>query len=381
MSSKERKQHPRQNEQGRGGTSDPGLLRGIGSEAASRPAPADSLVTGAGVSGSWSAPRPGDGVRICAFGPGVMVLGKRRKLERVKLVIFLHEATLSIVSTGIRRAETEDYDLSAMLARWVVPRPLRPVPVAVSRDSFTGMPWAAGLDAEVIGKHDAARSMIPHSLLVTDTPADYHSVRFRSICQGLGISIQECSGGPRAKSLVERVLCSVDALFAVYLPGYTGGGRGLRGRALDQERGLLDEYALAELFERWVSVDWQNKLNPGLRDPINPEVISTPNSMCDAMYGPRASAPIPLTSADYIGLMPIVYRTIQRDGIHIRYRRYNSAELQRCRQSQLCVGEQLAPWPVRMDPYNPTAVWIRNKEDDSWIQCNWMNSDAGGAFR
>jgi hypothetical protein len=72
---------------------------------------------------------PGQAVSVGTSGFEFMVLGEDGNLQRVKLVLFLHEATLSIVSTGITRAGSEDFDLPGLLARWVMPRPLRPAPV------------------------------------------------------------------------------------------------------------------------------------------------------------------------------------------------------------------------------------------------------------
>jgi hypothetical protein len=75
-------------------------------------------------------------------------------------------------------------------------------------------------------------------------------------------------------------------------------------------------------------------------------------------------------------MMPIVYRTIQLDGIQIHYRRYDSPYLQRYRLSPSYTTGHKRKWAVRIDPNNPAAVWVRDPEDSSWIQCDWMNQDA-----
>lgn len=320
---------------------------------------------------------PGHDVQVDTSDFNLLALGDDGKPERVKLVIFLDKATRSIISTGVRRVATKGYDLSCMLAHCVVPRPLRPTVAAFNEYELTDMPWAAGLSAEEVGKYDTARPFIVPSRIVTDNGADYLSTTFRSACQRLGISITECSiRTPTDKPNVERAFDAIKTLFAQYLPGYTGGEVGRRGRSPEKDAGLLDIYTLAELFERWVAVVWQNRPQDGLRDPLCPGVVHTPNSMYMAMFDATGFVPLPLTADDYIAMMPIMYRTIQLDGIQIHYRRYDSPYLQRYRLSPSYTTGHKRKWAVRIDPNNPAAVWVQDPEDNSWIQCDWMNQDA-----
>lgn len=322
---------------------------------------------------------PGHEVQIDTSDFDILVLGDDGKSERVKLVIFLDKATRSIISTGVRRMATKGFDLACMLAQCVVPRPLRPVVTAFNEFELAEMPWAAGLSADDVGKYDTARPFIVPARIVTDNGADYLSTTFRSACQRLGISITDCSiPTPTDKPNVERAFDAVKTLFAQYLPGYTGGEVGRRGRAPDKDSGLLDIYTLSELFERWITVVWQNRPQDGLRDPLFPGVVHTPNSTYMAMFDATGFVPLPLTGDDYIAMMPIVYRTIQLDGIQIHYRRYDSPYLQRYRLSPSYTTGHKRKWAVRIDPNNPAAVWVQDPEDSSWIQCDWMNQDAFG---
>jgi putative transposase len=320
---------------------------------------------------------PGHEVQVDNSDFNMLVLGDDGKPERVKLVIFLDKATRSIISTGVRRVATKGFDLSCMLAHCVVPRPLRPTVAAFDEYELADMPWAAGLSAEEVGKYDTARPFIVPSRIVTDNGADYLSTTFRSACQRLGISITECSiRTPTDKPNVERAFDAIKTLFAQYLPGYTGGEVSRRGKSPEKDAGLLDIYTLAELFERWVAVVWQNRPQDGLRDPLCPGVVHTPNSMYMAMFDATGFVPLPLTADDYIAMMPIMYRTIQLDGIQIHYRRYDSPYLQRYRLSPSYTTGHKRKWAVRIDPNNPAAVWVQDPEDNSWIQCDWINQDA-----
>lgn len=320
---------------------------------------------------------PGHEVQVDTSDFELLVLGGDGKPERVKLVIFLDKATRSIISTGIRRTAIRGFDLSCMLAQCVVPRPLRPVDTAFNEYELTETPWAAGLSSEQVGKYDTCRPFIVPSRIVTDNGSDYLSTTFRSACQRLGISITECSiRTPTDKPNVERAFDAIKTLFAQYLPGYTGGEVSRRGRSPEKDFGLLDIYSLADLFERWVTVVWQNRPQGGLRDPLCPGVVHTPNSMYMAMFDATGFVPIPLTADDYIAMMPIEYRTIQLDGIQLNYRRYDSPGLQRYRLSPSYTAGHKRKWPVRTDPNNPAAVWVQDPEDASWIQCDWMNQDA-----
>ncbi|MFJ5696542.1 Mu transposase C-terminal domain-containing protein [Arthrobacter sp. NPDC093139] len=322
---------------------------------------------------------PGHEVQVDTSDFDILVLDDDGKSQRVKLVIFLDKATRSIISTGIRRVATKGFDLSCMLAQCVVPRPLRPAVAAFNEFELAEMPWAAGLSSEEVGKYDTTRPFIVPARIVTDNGSDYLSTTFRSACQGLGISITECSiRTPTDKPNVERAFDAIKTLFAQYLPGYTGGEVSRRGKSPEKDAGLLDIYTLAELFERWVTVIWQNRPQDGLRDPLCPGVVHTPNSMYMAMFDATGFVPIPLTAADYIAMMPIEYRTIQMDGIQIQYRRYDSPDLQRYRLSPSYVTGHKRKWAVRTDPNNPAAVWVQDPEDQSWIQCDWMNQDAFG---
>lgn len=203
---------------------------------------------------------PGHEVQVDTSDFDILVLDDDGKPERVKLVIFLDKATRSIISTGVRRIATKGFDLACMLAQCVVPRPLRPVTTAFNEFELMDMPWAAGLSAEDVGRYDTARPFIVPARIVTDNGADYLSATFRSACRSLGISITECSiRTPTDKPNVERAFDAVKTLFAQYLPGYTGGEVGRRGRSPDKDAGLLDIYTLAELFERWITVVWQNR--------------------------------------------------------------------------------------------------------------------------
>ncbi|MCD4849697.1 Mu transposase C-terminal domain-containing protein [Arthrobacter sp. AK01] len=238
------------------------------------------------------------------------------------------------------------------------------------------MPWARHLSLDEVAAYDLTRPFIKPQRIMTDNGKDYLSSTFMSACETFGVDITRSAiHTPTDKPNVERAFHTIKTKFVQYLPGNTGGSVDRRGAAVEKED-LLDIYTLAELFDRWVSVVWQNMTHEALRDPLDPRVIHSPNSMYMAMFDMTGFVPVPLSPEDYIALLPTLERTIQADGINVDYRRYDSPELGPYRLQPSGRSDTGGKWVIHYNPHNPAAVWVRHPETGEWMECRWMNKDA-----
>jgi hypothetical protein len=326
---------------------------------------------------------PGHEVQVDSSPFDVMVVigidqesGKLR-VGRANLVIMLDKATQSIIATSVRLQGVKGVDLAFMLAQCLTPRRLRPEGlVAFNEYELAEMPWAKFLSADEAARFETTRPFIKPQRIMKDNGSDYASAVFESACSQFGIDTTSAAiHTPTDKPNVERAFHTIKTKFAQYLPGYTGGSVDHRGEHPEKED-LLDVYTLAELFERWVAIVWQNMRHESLRDPLVPSIVHSPNSMYMAMFPMTGYVPLPLSADDYIALLPTELRTIQMDGIQIDYRRYDAHDLHPYRLQGSTDASRGGKWTVHYNPHDPSAVWIRDPEGSGWIQCDWMNRDA-----
>lgn len=296
---------------------------------------------------------------------------------RANLVIMLDKATQSIIASSIRVSGVKGVDLAFMLAECLTPRTLRPQGLTAFNElELAEMPWARFLSADEAARCDTTRPFIKPQRIMKDNGLDYVSDVFESACTQFGIDTTSAAlHTPTDKPNVERAFHTIKTKFAQYLPGYTGGSVDRRGEHPEQED-LLDVYTLAELFDRWIGIVWQNMQHESLRDPLVPSIIHSPNSMYMAMFPMTGFVPLPLVPDDYIALLPIKLRTIQRVGVEIDYRRYDAPELHPYRKRPSPGNGPKGKWEVHYNPHDPSAVWIRDPQTSGWIQCDWMNRDA-----
>jgi putative transposase len=320
---------------------------------------------------------PGHEIQIDSSPFDIIVLDDGGNPVRANLTIMIDACTRSIIASSVTLGGTRGIDHAFLLAQALVPAELRPGGEHYAKYELPIMPWAKLLTDEEAAGYDTSRPFIAPQRIITDNGADYVSSVFRNACIQLEIDITESSTyTPTDKAIVERTFKSIRTLFAMNLPGYTGGTVTDRGKNPGADEGLLNIWELTELFDRWVSIVWQNRPHDGLQDPLDPSIIHTPNSMYMASFDITGFIPMPLTAREYIALMPIHYRTIQADGITIDYRRYDSALLQDYRLADSGDSKNNGKWAVKYHPNDPSAVWVKDPETQEWIECLWMNGDA-----
>ena len=152
---------------------------------------------------------------------------------------------------------------------------------------------------------------------------------------------------------------SVGTLFVQYLPGYLGSSVERRGKNAEHAA-VLSIVELQDLLDEWVVTHWQNRPHEGLRDPLTPGVVLSPNEMYASMLSVSGYIPAPLGHDDFIELLPWVHRKIGSEGLRIHRRVYDAPALDIFRHTRS--GRKDGLWEIRLDPYDVTRVFIRLPE-------------------
>jgi putative transposase len=174
-----------------------------------------------------------------------------------------------------------------------------------------------------------------------------------------------------SKPHIERAFAAIDSGFTQYLAGYVGPNVVRRGQdPAGEARWTLAE--VQNLLELWIVGVWQNWPHSGLRHPAMPRKDLTPNEAYAALAGVAPGVSVALTTDDYIGLLPVAWRSIQPYGINFEGLHYDSPDLHEYR----CVDSGLPEpargrWEIRYDPYRMNAIFLRDHKRVRWIQAEW----------
>ena len=321
--------------------------------------------------------RPGEQVQIdtntidilCRYADGVT--------RRAELTIAVDVATRSIL-TGVIAPTTKAVDAVAVLARIVVPEPLRPGWPESLMFAHSTLPFdrLVGIDARFAQAE--ARPVILPDTLVCDRGSVYMSETFLRACRGLGISVQPARPyTPTDKGVVERTFASINSLFCQYVNGYVGSSVVMRGKDPAAEA-TFNIGQLQELFDEWVVAVWQNRPHEFLTNVWGQNRPVSPNEAYSAMVARSGYVPIPRSAIDYVELLPARWRVINEDGVTIDNRVYDAAELNPYRRSDSGIAAMHGRWEVHCDPYDVTVVWIRNHHHGGWITAPWVHRDLVG---
>lgn len=324
--------------------------------------------------GSRTALRPGEQVQIDTTRLDVMVRIDEVTIGRPELTIMLDVATRSILAAVLRPEGTKSMDLVVVLGRALVPYSHRPDGARETRQLISTA-WAEDvlIDQARFERLRAAQPFIFPETITTDRGRTYLSTHFRAACETLGISlITAAPHTPTDKPHVERTFESIASLFLLHARGYVGRSVEHRGRDVEsQSEQLLTIAQMQEMLEDWVAVEWQNRSHDGLRDPLHPKIALSPNEMCRAFRHVVPELHVPLKRDDFIALLPVTHRRINRYGVTIDHRVYDSKRLAEYRRRQSPVKSKQGRWPVRVDPYNLHVVWL--DVDGEFIPLRWSN--------
>ncbi len=318
--------------------------------------------------------RPGEVVQIDTTPLDVMVVLDEGVIGRAELTKVIDGATRTICSAVLRPAGTKAVDAALLLARMLVPEPMRPGWADALRMKMSGLPHEQLTAIDERLAHAAAKPVIVPDTIVCDRGSVYLSQTFLSACERLGISVQPAHPyTPTDKPIVERTFSSINTLLCQYLAGYTGRSTEHRGAdvAADAVWKISD---LQDLLDEWIVACWQNRPHDGLRDPDSPGRALTPNEAYAAHVAAAGYLPVALTGEDYVELLPATWRTINDYGIRIDYRTYDSGDLNPLRRQDSGVAAKRGLWEVHYDPYDLSQVWLRDHHHDGgWIPVPWTH--------
>jgi hypothetical protein len=317
------------------------------------------------------AARPGQQVQIDSTPIDVMVLLESGMPVRADLTIAVDVATRTICAAVLRPVGTKAVDAALLLARMLVPEPMRPGWAAALRMSASRLPHARLLDVDARMEMVAAKPVIVPDTIVVDGGKVFVSDMFIRACARLGVSVQDCRPGtPTDKGIVEATFAAINTLFCQHVAGYTGSNTQLRGDRVSAEAAwtLPD---LHDLLDEWLLCGWQCRPHDALRDPYFPRTVLSPNDKYAALVAAAGYLPLTLTGEDYLELLPVAWRAINDYGIRIDYRTYDSPGLGPWRRQHSGIAARRGLWEVHQDPYDLSQVFVRTP--DGWVTAPWTH--------
>jgi len=317
------------------------------------------------------AARPGEQVQIDSTPIDVMVLLESGMPARADLTIAVDVATRTICAAVLRPVGTKAVDAALLLARMLVPEPMRPGWAGALRMSASRLPHARLVDVDARMELAAAKPVIVPDTIVIDGGKVFVSDTFIRACARLGISVQNCRPAtPTDKGIVEATFDAINTLLCQHVAAYTGSNTTLRGDLVDAQAAWTVP-DLQDLLDEWLLIGWQCRPHDALRDPYFPRRAVSPNDRYAALVAAAGYLPLTLSGEDYLELLPVAWRAINDYGVRIDYRTYDSPELGRWRRQHSGVTAKRGLWEVHYDPYDLSRVFVRTP--DGWVIADWTH--------
>lgn len=328
-----------------------------------------------GVFSEVPASAPGELVQIDSTPLDVLVRMDGGAAVKIEMTAVVDIATRTIAA-AVLCPHAKSVDAAALMARAMVPEPMRPGWPEALAMANSALPYRRMLAADERLEQAAARPVIIPETVVCDHGRVFISHNFQAACRHLGISLQPAhKATPTDKGVVERTLGSVASLFAQYVAGYAGADPARRGRGLESGP-LWSLPELQELLDEWIIASWQVRPHSALRDPGAPRCVLSPNQMYAALLESSGYIPATLSGNDYIELLPTRWQTVGAAGIRFGYRTYDGPELGPLRHSDSGIRERKGRWQVHYDPYDITRIWVRDRRREQgrqWITVYWKH--------
>ncbi|GGK35331.1 Mu transposase C-terminal domain-containing protein [Nocardia camponoti] len=319
---------------------------------------------------TWAA-RPGQHVQIDTTPLDVLAMFDDGVARRVELTAAVDVATRTITAALLRPVGTKAVDASLLLARMLVPEPMRPGWPEVLRMSVSRLPHRSLSDIDARMADAAAKPVIVPEVIGCDRGKVFLSETFERSCERLGISVLPSHPRtPTDNPVIERTFQSINSLFCQYVCGYVGRDVTRRGATVEAEA-LWSLAQLQDLFDEWV-MHWQRRPHEGLLSPDTARPVS-PNEMYSVLVSAAGYLPLVLTGEDYVELLPAQWRTINDYGVRIDRRTYDDMALNPYRRQNSGVASRNGAWEVRYDPYDLSHVFIRNHREGGWIRAAWTH--------
>ena len=198
------------------------------------------------------AARPGEQVQIDSTPIDVLVLLDNGVPVRADLTIAVDVATRTICAAVLRPVGTKAVDAALLLARMLVPEPMRPGWSAALRMSASRLPHARLLDIDARMELAAARPVIVPDTIVIDGGKVFVSDTFTRACDRLGVSVQRARPRtPTDKAIVEATFGSINTLFCQHVAAYTGSNTDAARPRRDRRRGRCRSCRICSMSGCW----------------------------------------------------------------------------------------------------------------------------------
>ncbi|NYS18545.1 DDE-type integrase/transposase/recombinase [Streptomyces sp. SJ1-7] len=315
------------------------------------------------------ADRPGEQVQIDSTPLDVMVVLDSGLTARADLTIAVDVATRTVCAAVLRPVGTKAVDASLLLARMLVPEPMRPGWSSSLRMAASRLPHMRLLDVDARMEEAAAKPVIVPDSVVIDGGKVFISDTFVRACERLGVSVQRARPRtPTDKAIVEATFSSINTLFTQHLAGYTGRDVSRRGERVEG-RAIWTVPELQDLLDEWLLAGWQARPHSALRDPFRPKRAMSPNDKYASLVAACGYLPLVLRGEDYMELLPVAWRAINDYGIQISYRTYDSPGLGSLRREHSGISAKRGLWEVHYDPYDLSQVFVRTPS--GWVNAPW----------
>lgn len=319
-----------------------------------------------------TAARPGEIVQVDSTRLDVMAVLDDGVVARPEMTIAVDVTTRTICAALLRPTGTKGVDAAVLLARMLVPEPMRPGWSQTLAMADSILPHQRLLAVDKRLEFAAAKPVIVPDTIVIDHGKVFVSETFSSACSLLGISLQPARPRtPTDKAIVERTFASINSLFCQYVAGYTGSDVTRRGSDPAAEA-VWTLAQLQDLLDEWI-ICWQQRPHEGLRNSYMPGRILSPNESYAIAVARAGYLPVALSDHDYIELLPAVWRAVNDYGVKVDYRTYDSPELNRLRRQPSGVKAKQDLWEVHYDPYDVSRVWVRRSDTRQWIEATWTH--------
>ncbi|WP_433381473.1 Mu transposase C-terminal domain-containing protein [Streptosporangium sp. CA-115845] len=326
-----------------------------------------------GVFTATIAARPGEQVQMDGTPLDVMAVMDDGRIDRPELVAAIDVATRTICAAVLRPVGAKAMDAALLLARMMVPEPMRPGWSQALAMSASRIPHRRLVDVDTRLELAAAKPVIVPDTVVIDHGRVFLSEVFLRAADTLGISVQPAHQQTGTdKAIIERTFKSINTLFCQHVAGYTGPDVTHRGSDV-ADRAVWSMADLQEMLDEWVIAGWQSRPHEGLRHPFTPDRPASPNDAYAALVAAAGYVPVALSGEDYIELLPVKWRAIVDGGVQIDYRTYTCPELRSYSGYPSPVATRQHQWEVHYDPYDVTRVWVRDHYQGGWIMAPWSH--------
>lgn len=201
-----------------------------------------------------------------------MVLLESGMTAPADLTIAVDMATRTICAAVLRSAGTKAVDAALILAKMLVPEPMRAGWATALHMSASRLPHAPLLDIDARMEMMAAKPVIVPDTIVIDggrcsspTRSSAPAPGWVSRCRTAVLRPQRT---PTDKGIVEGAFDAANTLFCRHVAGYTGSNAQLRGDRVNAEAAWTVP-GRQDLLDEWL-LEWQQRPHDALRDPYFP---------------------------------------------------------------------------------------------------------------